>query len=41
MRGLCWLLQRCNWWNPTLDMICKGGGDYCIKCWEFRGAEKQ
>ena len=35
--GMCWLLERCDWWNPTLKMICDGIKiNPCIKCWEFK-----
>ncbi len=40
-RGACWLLQRCDWWNPTEEMLLKGvvkvlGKNPCIRCWEFK-----
>ncbi|KKL84896.1 hypothetical protein LCGC14_1960220 [marine sediment metagenome] len=36
-RGLCFLLERCDWWNPPLDMVFDGKQtDYCIRCWEWK-----
>ena len=37
MKGKCFLLGRCDWWNPPLEMVFDGKErDFCIRCWRFK-----
>ena len=40
-RCACWFVQRCDWWNPTEEMLLKGvikvlGKNPCIQCWKMK-----
>jgi hypothetical protein len=37
--GWCFLLNRCDWWNPPEELLWgdpKHVPNFCIKCWEFK-----
>jgi hypothetical protein len=37
--GWCWMIGRCDWWNPPfwlLDLALGTGLNFCMKCWEMK-----
>ena len=37
--GYCWADNRCDWWNPPIDLLFEAlsiGMNFCIECWKFK-----
>ena len=37
LKGYCWVVGKCNWWNPPVELMLDSLGkiNFCMECWRF------